>query len=135
MQKAITLGDPENMSATTEQQAASSLDPLKWVIVVLLVAAAVGGNWYFAAQPILYRVLGVVALLVLASWVFTLTTVGKSFLVMLKDARIETRKVVWPTRKETNQVTGVVLMVVLIMSLILWLLDTALGWVVSSVIG
>lgn len=123
------------MSASTEHQAASNIDPLKWVIVVLLVAAAVAGNWYFSAQPILYRVLGVVALIAAAGWVFTLTTVGKSFLVMLKEARIETRKVVWPTRKETNQVTGVVLMVVLVMSLILWLLDTALGWIVSSVVG
>lgn len=123
------------MNATAEQQAASNLDPLKWVIVVLLVAAAVGGNWYFSAQPILYRVLGVVALIALAGWVFTLTAVGKSFLVMLKDARLETRKIVWPSRKETNQVTGVVLMVVLIMSLVLWMLDTALGWIVSYVIG
>ena len=128
-------GDTKSMSVSTEQQAASNLDPLKWVIVVLLVGAAVAGNWYYASQPILYRVIAVVALVAMAGWVFTLTGPGKAFLGMLKDARIETRKIVWPSRKETNQVTGVVLLVVLIMSLILWLLDTGLGWVVSSLIG
>jgi len=54
---------------------------------------------------------------------------------LLKEARIEIRKVVWPTRPETIQTTLIVVAVVLVMALILWGLDTFLGWIISQFIG
>ncbi|MEC8716811.1 MAG: preprotein translocase subunit SecE, partial [Pseudomonadota bacterium] len=54
---------------------------------------------------------------------------------LVNEARVEIRKVVWPTREETTQTTLVVLALVFVMSLILWGLDSLLGLVVSSVIG
>ena len=53
----------------------------------------------------------------------------------MKDARAEIRRVVWPKREETVQTTGIVLLLVIIFGLLLWLLDTLLGWFVSAVIG
>jgi preprotein translocase subunit SecE len=53
----------------------------------------------------------------------------------MKDARNEIRRVVWPKRQETVQTTGIVLVLVVVFGLILWLLDTVLSWIVSSLIG
>ena len=60
---------------------------------------------------------------------------GKRFIAFAKESRVEIRKVVWPTRQETQQTTLVVVAIVLIAALILWALDSLLGWLVSIVIG
>jgi preprotein translocase subunit SecE len=122
------------MNASTES-GSSSLDSLKWVVVVLLVIAAVGGNVYYADQSLLYRVLGLLVLAIAAAFVAVQTVQGAAFWQLAKEARTEIRKVVWPTRQETTQTTAIVVGFVLLTSLILWGLDTLLGWLVSLAIG
>ncbi len=112
-----------------------SLDSLKWLLVVLLIAAGVGGNIYFADYSLLYRVLGLVAIALVAAFVAVQTVQGAAFWKLAKEARTEIRKVVWPTRQETTQTTFIVVVFVLIMSLVLWGLDSLLGWLVSLAIG
>ncbi|MFO6237257.1 preprotein translocase subunit SecE, partial [Pseudomonas aeruginosa] len=53
----------------------------------------------------------------------------------LHAARVEIRKVVWPSRQETTQTTLIVVAVVLVMALLLWGLDSLLGWLVSMIVG
>jgi preprotein translocase subunit SecE len=60
-----------------------------------------------------------------------LTTQGKKALTFIKGARTELRKVTWPTRQETFQTTLVVFVMVVIMALILWALDSLFLWLVS----
>jgi len=103
--------------------------------VAALVVVAVVGNQYYSAEPILYRVLAVLAIGVVAAFVALQTSKGRSFAVLLKEARGEIRKVVWPTRQETTQTTLIVVVVVLVMALLLWGLDSLLGWLVSMVVG
>lgn len=122
------------MNAKTEENA-GGLDGLKWVVVVLLVAAGVGGNFYYAEYSLLYRVLGLLVLAVMAAVVAVQTAQGAAFWKLAKEARTEIRKVVWPTRQETTQTTLIVVAFVIVMALILWGLDTLLGWLVSLVIG
>ncbi|MFZ6050267.1 preprotein translocase subunit SecE [Pseudomonas sp. CR3202] len=110
-------------------------DVLKWVVVVVLVAVGVVGNQYFSAAPILYRVLVLLALAAIAAVVALQTAKGQAFFVLAKEARAEIRKVVWPTRQETTQTTLIVVAVVLVMALLLWGLDTLLGWLVSLIVG
>jgi len=112
----------------------SRFDLLKWVVVAALVVVAVVGNQYFSAEPILYRVLALLALAVVAAFVALQTSKGRSFFSLLKEARVEIRKVVWPTRQETTQTTLIVVVVVLVMALLLWGLDSLLGWLVSTVV-
>ena len=122
------------MNAKTEVKS-GGFDSLKWVVVVLLIAAAVGGNMYYAEFSLLYRVLGVLALALIAAFVALQTAKGAAFWRLSKEARTEIRKVVWPTRQEATQTTLIVLAFVVLMSLVLWGLDTLLGWLVSLVIG
>ncbi|WP_339491022.1 preprotein translocase subunit SecE [Pseudomonas sp. EL_65y_Pfl2_R95] len=110
-------------------------DLLKWLVVAALVVVGVVGNQYFAAEPILYRVLALLVVAVLAGVVAMQTAKGQAFFVLVKEARVEIRKVVWPTRQETTQTTLIVVAVVLVMALLLWGLDSLLGWTVSLIVG
>lgn len=120
-----------NAKAETE----GGLDILKWVLVVALVAGGVAANVYFSAEPLLYRVLGLVALGVVAVFIALQTAQGEAFAKLAKEARVEIRKVVWPTRQESTQTTLIVVVFVLVAALILWGLDALLGWLASLIIG
>ena len=122
------------MTPKTEAQA-SRFDLFKWLAVVALVVVGVVGNQYYSASPILYRVLALLALAAAAGFVALQTAKGKSFFALAKEARTEIRKVVWPTRQETTQTTLIVVAVVLVMALLLWGLDSLLGWAVSLIVG
>ena len=50
------------------EAAASRLDSLKWVVVLVLVAGGIFGNSYYGDQPILYRVWCYWCLALLAGW-------------------------------------------------------------------
>ena len=113
----------------------SRFDVIKWVVVALIVSVGVFGDSYFSAEPVLYRAIALVVLGIVAAFVALQTSKGKAFWSLLKEARIEIRKVVWPTRQETTQTTMIVVAVVLVMALILWGLDSLLGWIVSQFIG
>ncbi|TDO97246.1 preprotein translocase subunit SecE [Marinomonas balearica] len=122
------------MSSNTEAQESRG-DLFKWAIVVLLVAAGVVGNNYFSAESLLYRLIAVLVLAIAAVFVALQTVKGKAFFTLAKEAKAEIRRVVWPTRQETVQTTLIVLAVVIFMSLVLWGVDSLLGWIVSAVIG
>lgn len=111
------------------------LDGLKWLLVVLLVAAGVIGNSYFSDVSVLYRVLALLVGGALAAFIAVKTAKGNAFWGLMREAHGELRRVVWPTRQEVNQTTIIVVAVVIVMSIILWLLDTLLGWLASLIIG
>lgn len=111
------------------------MDGLKWVVVAILVAAAVVGNYYYSDQSILIRVIGVVIAIAIAFGVAMLTVKGKAVFNFAKGARTEVRKVVWPTRQETIQTTLIVLAVSAVVALILWGLDGVFVRLVAFVTG
>lgn len=113
---------------------ASRFDAVKWTVVAVLVAVAVVGNSYYSDQSLLYRVLGILVLAGVAGMVALQTAKGAAFWALVKGARTEIRKVVWPTRQETVQTTMIVVAFVLLVALLLWGLDSLLGWLVSLAI-
>jgi preprotein translocase subunit SecE len=110
-------------------------DKLKLLVAVLLVIAGVAGFYFFAGAPTVVRVLSVIAGLVLAGVVAGMSAPGKRFFSFAIDARDEAKKVVWPTRKETIQMTGVVMAFVVVMALFLWAVDGILLWLVKLAMG
>jgi preprotein translocase subunit SecE len=122
------------MSGNTETTNAP-LNVFKWLIAISIASVAIVGNQMYAEAGLLYRILGVVALMAVALGFAAITTQGRAFLTLLKEANIERRKVVWPTRQETTQTTMIVVAVVIVVAILLWGLDSFLSWVVSSVIG
>ena len=123
------------MNSTSESTAGGVLDWLKWLLITALIGGAIFGNWYFRDESLLYRVLGLVGVAVAALLVAVTTHQGSATWSLLKEARTEIRRVVWPSRQETNQTTMIVLALIIIFALILWGLDSGLSWVVASIIG
>jgi preprotein translocase subunit SecE len=121
--------------STSAESGHAALDWFKWAIVVALVVGGIFGNWYYQHEPLLYRILALLAVAGVALLIAAQTARGRSLVALMKEARVEMRRVVWPTRQETTQTTFIVVLLVLIFAFILWLLDTLLGWLVSSVIG
>lgn len=111
------------------------LDWFLWLVVAAIVGAAVYGNWFFQDQPLLYRVCAILVMALVGLALAVQTHTGRTTWSLLKDARSEIRRVVWPTRTETTQTTMVVLVLVFLFALILWLLDSGLSWLVSTLIG
>jgi len=108
------------------------LDKLLLTVAVLPVAAAIGGFYYFEDYPQWMRVIALLVAVGVGGMIALQTALGQTAWAFRRDAIIEVRKVVWPTRKETTQTTIIVLIVVVIMSLLLWALDSTLAWVVRT---
>lgn len=108
-----------------ENQKSKGLNTFLWLLVFVVIAAAALGNIYLVEQfstPI--RVVGVVVLLLIALGIATLTNQGTKARNFFSDSRIELRKIVWPTRPEAMQTTLIVAGVTIVVSLILWGLDS-----------
>ena len=123
------------MNESTESQPSGSLDSLKWIVIILILAGAVVGNYLYSDQSVLIRALGVVGAVIVAGLIAMQTVKGRNAVEFAKEARTETRKVVWPTRQEAIQTTGIVLVATLIMAVILWLLDSVLFEIVGFITG
>ena len=112
-----------------------TLDNLKWLLALLVFGAAVVGNSYFVEVAFLYRVLGVVGLIGLGIFFMALTDFGKSSIKLMTESRTELRRVVWPTRVETTQTFLVVFIAMLVITLLLWGLESILSWLTKLILG
>lgn len=120
---------------TKSQQSRSSLDVFLWVVIFVLIAAGVVGNFYFSTFAISIRLVGWIVLAAILLLLSLQTQFGKTSWSFIKEARIEMRKVTWPTRQETVQTTLVVAAMVVITALILWGIDTFLLWGIGRLTG
>ena len=111
------------------------VDKLKVVVAVLLLIAGIAAFHYFTDKALIVRVLAVFGGLIAGGLLFLTTVWGQQFRVYAQESLDETRKVVWPTRKETLQATGIVFVFVLVMALFLWAVDASLLWIVKKLIG
>src|SRR3990167_6715276 len=129
---------PENRAAMRDSQRASKsrCNHLKWIFVCLLLFAGIIANSYYDSVALAVRAaVGILIFLAILAIVFR-TTQGVVFWNFAKGARIEMRKVVWPTRQETIQTTLVVVAMVVIAALILWGFDaifySLVGWLTGQ---
>ncbi len=123
------------MSNAAETTGQSALDWLKWLVVVAILGGGVFGNWYYQDQSLLIRVGGLIALAAVALLIAVQTAKGRAAWLLMREARSEIRRVVWPNWDEVFQTTMIVLVLVLVFAFILWLLDSGLSLLVSSIIG
>ena len=122
------------MNVLTEEKQ-YRFDSIKWLVVLALVGGAIYANWYYSAESALYRIIGLVMVMLVAAFVASRTEKGAAVIDLSFGARTEWRKVVWPTKQERNQTTLIVVAVILLMALILWGIDSLLSWVASLIMG
>ena len=109
-------------------------DNIKFGFALLLLAAGVAGFYLLGEQAMIVRVLSVFAGVGAAAAMARLTVPGQRFFEFAVDAINETKKVVWPSRKETLQTTGVVFAFVLVMAILLWITDKSLEWALYDLV-
>lgn len=121
--------------ANHDNQSTFRFDQIKWTIVFLLVIAGIVANTYF--HDITWSIRAAVGLILLALTLLIAFQTAKGQLVwsFMKGAKIELRKVVWPTRQETIQTTLVVVAMVVFAALVLWGIDTLFFWLVGWLTG
>ena len=110
-------------------------DRIKLVLAVLALVAGIAGYYYLGDKSLLVRVLVLFAALAVTATVALQTELGRSSWTFTKEAQTELRKVVWPSRKETVQVTLVVVLMVVAVSIFLWLVDWGLLAAVKALTG
>jgi preprotein translocase subunit SecE len=122
------------MNTKAEQsKGMNAADAGKLTLAVLILAAGIFAYSWFsndANVPSSVRMLGVVVALIAALAIAAFTAPGRRARNFIAESQFEMRKVVWPTRDETVKTTGVILVVVVILSLLLGLIDLILKSVV-----
>jgi len=110
-------------------------DKIKLLVAFLLVVAGIAGFYYLHDSAAVLKLASVLLGLVLASVVAWTSAPGKQFLAFGQDSVAEAKRVVWPTRKETLQTTGIVILFAIAMALFLWAVDAGLMMVVNKLMG
>ncbi len=109
-------------------------DKIKFVLALLLLVAGVVGFYVLAEQAMILRVLSVLLGVLLSGLLAWKTEPGQQFFTFARESTLEAKKVVWPTRKETMQTTGLVFAFVVLMAVFLWLTDKSIEWVLYDLI-
>jgi preprotein translocase subunit SecE len=110
-------------------------DKIKLLVALLLVVAGVVGYYALQDSAAVLRLLSVLLGVLAAVGVFWTTGSGKQFFGFTRDSVAEAKRVVWPTRKETMQTTGVVILFAVVMALFLWAVDASLLLIVNKLMG
>jgi preprotein translocase subunit SecE len=109
-------------------------DKAKLVVAGALVVAAIVAFYMLGAQDLWVRVVALVVLMAAAVATFFTSEQGRELLAYGRDSVREVKKVVWPTRKESLQMTGYVFAFVFVMALFLFLTDKTLEWLLYDLI-
>jgi len=123
------------MSNTAIENVTSTADRLKLGLSVLVVLAGIIAFSALESRiPAVARVAIFIASLIVAALIVWFTEPGRRTVAFAHESYNEVRRVVWPTRKETMQMTGIVFAFVAIMGLFLWILDKFVEWSLFSVL-
>jgi preprotein translocase subunit SecE len=123
------------MPNTSIETVTSVTDKLKLGLAVLVIIAGIVGFSVLESKlPTVARVAIFVGSLALAALIAWMSEPGRRTIAFAHESYNEVKRVVWPTRKETLQMTGIVFAFVAIMGLFLWVLDKLVQWLLFSVL-
>ncbi len=119
-----------------------TVNAMLWTLSLLIIAAAIFGNYYYVNYMVidesglakLLRVLAVIATIVVGLVVLIFTNKGHTLLDFAQKSYVELKKVIWPTRQEAVQTTFIVFVAVSIVSLFLYLCDIVFLQVIKSIV-
>lgn len=123
------------MNSKAVTQTGSGADTIKLLVALLLILGGAVGFYYYEEQSLLLRVLALLVVVGVSIAIALQTERGRNTWGFVKDARTEVRKVVWPTRAETMQTTLIVIIMVMVVAVILWIMDSFLLWGVKLLTG
>ncbi|MCM2329524.1 MAG: preprotein translocase subunit SecE [Lysobacter sp.] len=110
-------------------------EKIKIAVAALIAVAGLWGFYAIAEQPTIVRIGVLAGAFALAAGVMWFTQAGRDFAVFSREAWDEAKRVVWPSRKEAMQTTGIVFVFVFVMAMMLWVIDAGLLWVTQKLLG
>ena len=122
------------MATSQVETVSTGADKAKLAAAAVLVIAGLAGFYLLAKQGALAQWGVLVLALAAAAGVFFSAEAGRQLVAFGRDSWREVRKVVWPTRKESVQMTAYVFGFVLIMAILLWTADKTIEWVFYDLI-
>lgn len=122
------------MATSQVETVTTGADKVKLFASLAIVLASIAGFYVLGKQGALIQWAVLLLGLVLAVATFLVSEHGRQFIAFARDASREVKKVVWPTRKESLQMTGYVFAFVVLMALFLWFTDKTLEWVLYDLI-
>ena len=102
-------------------------------VSIALILGSLIGYYGLATQPMMIRLGVLIGGIAIALGLVAVTPAGKRFLAYAKDSVNEVKKVVWPSRKETTQMTLIVFAFVVVMAIFLWGADKIIEWLIFAV--
>lgn len=121
--------------ATEKAKGNRFLNSILWIIVLAIIAGGVWANYHYEMVSVSLRLIAWIVLVIVVLGIALLTTQGQRAWGFAKASRGELRKVVWPTRPEVLQMTMIVIALVIVLSLIIWGLDSFLLWAIGLLTG
>ncbi|EPE37518.1 preprotein translocase subunit [Candidatus Photodesmus katoptron] len=107
------------------------VDRFRWIISCLILILAVIGNYFYSEISIVIRTVVIIFFIIIAFFLALRTNKGLATVEFVRASRQEIRKVIWPTRKETMQITLIVFAVSVLMALILWGIDSIMVYLIK----
>lgn len=120
------------MKRGPEEQGLKS-DGLKWLLVWVLVVGGVFSDWYFQSISDALKVAGGIVLFVMVLLAISWTKKGQIAWEFIKGARQELRRVHWQTRSEVLSVSIRVMLVVAVVTVVLWVVDSFFMWTIGLI--
>lgn len=118
------------MSNTKVETVNSTVDRVKLGLAVLVVIAGIVAYSMLEGESALVRVSAFIGSLVVAFLIVWFSEPGRRTVGYTRDSYQEVKRVIWPSRKEATQMTGVVFIFVTVMAIILWVFDKVLAWII-----
>jgi preprotein translocase subunit SecE len=110
-------------------------DKVKLGAAVVAVAAGIAGYYLLGSDANWRRWIAVVAGIVVGALLLAFSRYGHEFREFVASARVELRKIVWPTRQETGVTTLIVFVFVAVAGFFFWGLDLLLAWATKALTG
>ena len=131
---------PQRNNSAEVVRSGSPLDVVFWIIAIVLLIGSTMVNqhlpaYWAPANDIWVRIGVILACIIGALGLLYATHQGKGFVRLLKDSRIELRRVTWPTKNETVTASWQVLAVVIVAAITMWCFDSLISWLMKFIIG
>lgn len=121
--------------AAFSKSRAKWIDPLLWIVVFVVCIASFVANYHWPVLSVYIKIAIWLVTAIIALLLIGMTAKGLAFLKFTKEARVELKKVHWPTRQETIQTTLMVVVMIVIVGLFLWGVDAFFMWGINKLTG
>lgn len=111
-----------------------NIEKIKWIFIIIILIILIIGNYLYNKVSSIIRIFLIIPiLLTTVLYIIYKTKKGKCFANFVKATKVEAKKVVWPSYKETFYTTLIIALVTVLTSLLFWALDSILIYFISFI--